>query len=130
MTVPQTLKTWTAAETIIGVVFSGALAVGSLMTSGEELIEVVDDAQRCAHGRSPVETDVDASTLRKGSTGVKRPTCATCATLQAPVMRALSRRDRDCLSVTTGRACSIIVNPTAPNAISPDGGQLSRIVQR
>jgi ABC-type Mn2+/Zn2+ transport system permease subunit len=34
-------KTRIATETIIGVVFSGALAVGSLMSSGEELIDAL-----------------------------------------------------------------------------------------
>jgi ABC-type Mn2+/Zn2+ transport system permease subunit len=46
-------KTGIPTETVIGVVFSAALAVGSLLTSGEELIEALFGAPREV---SPVET--------------------------------------------------------------------------
>lgn len=46
-------KTGIPTETVIGVVFSAALAIGSLLTSGEELIEALFGAPRVL---GPVET--------------------------------------------------------------------------
>jgi ABC-type Mn2+/Zn2+ transport system permease subunit len=44
-------RTRAATETVIGVVFSAALAVGSLMTSGEDLIEASSVAPASSAGR-------------------------------------------------------------------------------